>query len=113
MLTVVGQQNNFMKIEKNLIKLIKKSGLRGRGGAGFPVAKKWESVAAAISANKKQGTIIVNCSEGEPGVFKDAYILKNYLSDFFCGLREALNFFGNKNISHIYFFTKRISKKRK
>lgn len=105
MLTVAGQQNNFMKIEKDLIKLIKKSGLRGRGGAEFPVAKKWESVAAAISANKKQGTIIVNCSEGEPGVFKDAHILKNYLSDFFCGLREALNFFGKKNISHIYFFT--------
>lgn len=105
MLMAAGLRDNFMKAEKDLIKLIKKADLRGRGGADFPVAKKWENVATSISTSNKKGVIIVNCSEGEPGVFKDAYILKNHLADFFFGLREAVNFFGLENISHLYFFT--------
>lgn len=107
MLMVVGRPDNFMDTKKDIIKLIKKAGLRGRGGADFPVAKKWESVASAIVSSKKKTAIVINCSEGEPGVFKDAYILKNYLTDFFLGLREAINFFGKENISNIYFFTSR------
>ena len=105
MLMAAGQPDNFMNTKKDIIKLIKKADLRGRGGADFPVAKKWESVASAISSNKKKASIVVNCSEGEPGVFKDAYILENHLAEFFVGLREAVDFFGKENVSDIYFFT--------
>jgi NADH:ubiquinone oxidoreductase subunit F (NADH-binding) len=51
------------------------AGLRGRGGAGFPTARKWAAVrareAAAIPA-----TVVVNGAEGEPGSFKDRAILR-------------------------------------
>lgn len=88
-----------------IISTIKKANLRGRGGANFPVALKWQSVAKAIAENSKKGFIVVNCSEGEPGVFKDAYLLENHLDDCFAGLRVALEFFGANKISGIYFFT--------
>ena len=58
-----------------IIKKLEKAKLLGRGGASFPTSKKWEFV-KKISAKKKY--IVCNCSEGEPGVFKDGYILKNY-----------------------------------
>ena len=51
------------------------SGLRGRGGAGFPTGEKWKSVVA----NKPPGeplTVIVNAAEGEPGTWKDHAILR-------------------------------------
>lgn len=53
---------------------IKASGLRGRGGAGFPCGLKWEL------ARKSQGDekyVIANADEGEVGTFKDRYILEN------------------------------------
>ena len=90
---------------QKILNAIKKANLRGRGGADFPVALKWQSVANAILKNKQKAYIVVNCSEGEPGVFKDAYILENHLETFFVGLRGALDFFGVINISGIYFFT--------
>src|ERR1051325_11083620 len=51
------------------------SGLRGRGGAGFPTGRKWAAVAANESA-AAQPTIAVNASEGEPGSFKDRTLLR-------------------------------------
>lgn len=50
---------------------IKKSGLRGRGGAGFPTGEKWEC-AAKTAADKKY--FICNLDESEPGVYKDRTI---------------------------------------
>ncbi len=49
----------------NVINQIKTSGLRGRGGAGFPTATKWE---AARNANSSDGRkfVIMNADEGEP-----------------------------------------------
>jgi NADH:ubiquinone oxidoreductase subunit F (NADH-binding)/(2Fe-2S) ferredoxin len=52
---------------------IKKSGLRGRGGAGFPTGMKWEFTKQAPGAEKY---IICNADEGEPGTFKDRLILE-------------------------------------
>ncbi|MBL8777658.1 MAG: hypothetical protein JNK12_17075 [Acidimicrobiales bacterium] len=51
------------------------SGLRGRGGAGFPTATKWATVAANRSADLS-ATVVVNAAEGEPGTFKDRAILR-------------------------------------
>ena len=55
----------------DIIKIVKDSGLRGRGGAGFPTGLKWSFV-----PRDKQGAkyLICNNDEGEPGTFKDRYI---------------------------------------
>jgi len=55
-----------------VIRDIKASRLRGRGGAGFPTGMKWEF---ARSAPGDQRTLICNADEGEPGTFKDRVIL--------------------------------------
>ena len=51
------------------------SGLRGRGGAGFPTGRKWAAVAANESTAARP-SIVVNASEGEPGSFKDRMLLR-------------------------------------
>jgi NADP-reducing hydrogenase subunit HndC len=55
---------------------IEKSGLRGRGGAGFPTGRKWRS---ALSAVKKKGLpvyVVVNGDEGDPGAFMDCAVME-------------------------------------
>ncbi len=52
---------------------IKASGLRGRGGAGFPCGIKWEGARKAPGDEKY---VICNADEGEVGTFKDRYILE-------------------------------------
>ncbi len=59
---------------KGIIKVLGGKGLSGRGGAGFPTAKKWE-IAFDTKADEK--FIICNADEGEPGTFKDKFIIKN------------------------------------
>ena len=56
-----------------VIEEIKTSGLRGRGGAGFPCGLKWELARNAQSDDKY---VICNADEGEVGTFKDRYILE-------------------------------------
>jgi len=56
-----------------VIEEIKKSGLRGRGGGGFPTGKKWESTAMAPGQPKY---VIVNCDEGDPGAFMDRALME-------------------------------------
>jgi NADH-quinone oxidoreductase subunit F len=58
---------------EGVIEEIKKSGLIGRGGAGFPTAMKW---GFAHNAPGDQKYIICNADEGEPGTFKDRLILE-------------------------------------
>ena len=62
---------------------IKDSGLKGRGGAGFPVSTKWMLTAAA---NAEQKFIVCNADEGEPGTFKDRVLLLEYPSLVFEGM---------------------------
>ena len=56
-----------------VVEEVKRSGLRGRGGGGFPTGLKWEQTAQSPSEKKY---IICNASEGEVGAFKDRYILE-------------------------------------
>jgi len=62
---------------------VKESGLKGRGGAGFPTATKWMLTAAA-KADKKY--IVCNADEGEPGTFKDKVLLIEYPELVFEGM---------------------------
>ena len=55
-----------------VIDLVKASNLRGRGGAGFPAGMKWSFVP---KASDKPKYLCVNADEGEPGTFKDRYIM--------------------------------------
>ena len=58
-----------------LIQLLTDSGLRGRGGAGFPTGTKWQTIAENTSTEVPT-TVVVNAAEGEPGSFKDRAILR-------------------------------------
>lgn len=57
------------------IDLVDASGLRGRGGAGFPTGHKWRTIMANRSS-EVPATVVVNAAEGEPGTFKDRQILR-------------------------------------
>jgi NADH:ubiquinone oxidoreductase subunit F (NADH-binding)/NADPH-dependent glutamate synthase beta subunit-like oxidoreductase/(2Fe-2S) ferredoxin len=60
---------------KWIVNEVKNSGLRGRGGAGFPTGKKWEL--ASLSGNGKgEKYIICNCDEGDPGAYMDRSLLE-------------------------------------
>jgi NADH:ubiquinone oxidoreductase subunit F (NADH-binding) len=63
-----------MKPERVIAK-VRASGLRGRGGAGFPTGRKWRTVAQNGSP-VEPSTVVVNGAEGEPGTFKDRTILR-------------------------------------
>jgi NADH-quinone oxidoreductase subunit F len=52
---------------------VKRSNLRGLGGAGFPTGTKWSFIP---KANPKPKYLVINADEGEPGTFKDKYILE-------------------------------------
>ncbi len=54
---------------------VEASGLRGRGGAGFPTGTKWRTVAGNRSPELPT-SVVVNAAEGEPGTFKDRSILR-------------------------------------
>ncbi|MFZ2546872.1 MAG: NADH-ubiquinone oxidoreductase-F iron-sulfur binding region domain-containing protein [Candidatus Microthrix subdominans] len=58
-----------------VIAVIKASGLRGRGGAGFPTGVKWQTVLGNESFTAPT-SVVVNAAEGEPGTFKDRTLLR-------------------------------------
>ena len=60
------------KKPEELIEIVKKSGLRGRGGAGFPTGMKW----GFLAKNDKPRYLCVNADEGEPGTYKDRLIME-------------------------------------
>ncbi|HTL15603.1 MAG TPA: NuoF family protein [Patescibacteria group bacterium] len=60
--------------QKDLIEAIIKSGLRGRGGAGYPTGLKWATVAKTVSQLKY---VICNADEGDPGAFMDRSVLES------------------------------------
>ncbi len=56
----------------DVLDMAEQSGLRGRGGAGFPTGKKW----SFLPANKPLRYLVCNCDEAEPGTFKDHMLLE-------------------------------------
>ncbi len=76
------QEGGYRAVEKALTKMkpgevmdeVKKANLRGRGGAGFPAGVKWGFVPQKPDKPKY---LCVNADEGEPGTFKDRYIMSH------------------------------------
>ena len=58
-----------------IISEVLKSGLRGRGGAGFPTGKKWE-LARASTSDRGQKYVVCNADEGDPGAYMDRSLLE-------------------------------------
>jgi [NiFe] hydrogenase diaphorase moiety large subunit len=69
-----------------VIRAVKTSRLRGRGGAGFPTGMKWEFTRAAPGDRKY---IVCNADEGEPGTFKDRVLLTELPDRVFAGMTIA------------------------
>ena len=62
------------KDPQDIINIIKESGLRGRGGAGFSTGMKWDFMP---KSRDKQHYLVINADEGEPGTCKDRDIIRN------------------------------------
>ncbi len=78
---------------ENILFEMKDSGLKGRGGAGFPTATKWMLTAASIAEKK---FVVCNADEGEPGTFKDRVLLIEYPELVFDGMVVAGYTIGSK-----------------
>jgi len=63
----------FAEAPEDLVQLVKDSGLRGRGGAGFPTGMKWGFLAKGTG---RPTYLVVNADESEPGTFKDMELLE-------------------------------------
>jgi NADH:ubiquinone oxidoreductase subunit F (NADH-binding)/NADH:ubiquinone oxidoreductase subunit E len=70
---------------EELISIMENSGLRGLGGAGFPVGRKWR----IVSGQPAPRLMAVNIDEGEPGTFKDRYYLERDPHRFLEGMLIA------------------------
>jgi len=84
----------FKMTNDNIIKDILDSGLKGRGGAGFPTGLKWKYTAAEKEPDKY---IVCNADEGEPGTFKDREILDQVSYKVYGGMAIAGKAIGAKN----------------
>ena len=103
---------------KDITEEVKKSGLRGRGGAGFPTGMKWTFIPPN---NTKPVYLICNGDESEPGTFKDRYIVHQdphqlvegmVISGFAVGAHNGLSFTSARNFRKRRSSWRRRSKKR-
>jgi NADH-quinone oxidoreductase subunit F len=78
---------------ERVIEEIKRSGLRGRGGGGFPTGVKWEGVYKHPCPVKY---VCCNAAEGEPGTFKDRFLLRKNPYQMLEGLAIAIHAIGAK-----------------
>ena len=89
-LEVYRQHGGFMALEKaitsmkpdEVIEVVKGSGLRGRGGAGFPTGLKW----SFIDKDNWPHYVVANADESEPGTFKDREIMEGNPYQFLEGI---------------------------
>ena len=84
--------------QKKTLELIKSSGLSGRGGANFLTGQKWEFALA----NLKPRYLICNADEGEPGTFKDRFIIENNPELLIEGILIASYVLETDNNNYIY-----------
>ncbi|GAB4414565.1 MAG: NADH-quinone oxidoreductase subunit NuoF [Bacteriovoracaceae bacterium] len=68
-----------------IIEEVMASGLRGRGGAGFPTGKKWQ----LCKKFPGEHVVVCNADEGEPGTFKDRFLLTHHPEQAFIGMAIA------------------------
>lgn len=80
---------------ETVIATVQKSGIRGRGGAGFPTGLKWQ-LAAAAPAPEGRRFVLCNADEGEPGTFKDRVLLEDLADLVFEGMTIAGHAIGAK-----------------
>jgi len=87
-----------LKMEpKAIIEEVKASGLRGRGGAGFPTGMKW----SFLPANNEPRYLLCNADEGEPGTFKDRLMMERAPHQLIEGMIISAFAIGSKK-SYIY-----------
>jgi len=91
-------EKTLKKEPEEIIQDILDSGLRGRGGAGFPTGLKWKYTATEKDPVKY---IVCNADEGEPGTFKDRQILDEVPRKVFGGMAVASKAIGAKT-GYIY-----------
>lgn len=75
-LSMVGESSVASALRQrpeSVLETIQRSGLRGRGGAGFPAGTKW---ATTFQHDCPTRYVVANAAEGEPGTFKDRYLLR-------------------------------------
>jgi len=85
---------SLRKSNDEILKDILESGLRGRGGAGFPTGLKWKFTAQEESDEKY---VVCNADEGEPGTFKDREILSRVPHKVFGGMAICGKVIGAKH----------------
>ncbi len=66
----------FTMSPEQVVAEVDKSGIRGRGGAGFPTGRKWKSALAAIKKKGYPVYVVVNGDEGDPGAFMDCMLME-------------------------------------
>ncbi len=102
---VYRREGGYKSVEKaltmlpaDLVEEVKRSGLRGRGGAGFPTGLKWSFLA------KPEGVaryLVCNADESEPGTFKDRYLME-YIPHLLIEGMIVSSFALGSNVSYIY-----------
>ncbi len=70
---------------------IEQAGLRGRGGAGFPTARKWRGVRETAEHAGGRLSLVANAAEGEPGTYKDRTLIEQQPFAFLEGICIALH----------------------
>jgi NADH-quinone oxidoreductase subunit F len=102
---VYRREGGYKSVEKalkmqpnDIVEEVKKSGLRGRGGAGFPTGMKWSFLA------KPEGVaryLVCNADESEPGTFKDRYLME-FIPHLLIEGMIVSSFALGSNVSYIY-----------
>src|SRR6201996_8149402 len=82
----------------DIVEEVKKSGLRGRGGAGFPTGMKWSFLAKPEGVPRH---LVCNADESEPGTFKDRYLMEFHPHLFIEGLLIS-SFALGSNATYVY-----------
>ena len=93
-----GLRNALGMTPNDVIEVVKASGLKGRGGAGFPAGMKWQFV---VKNTPKPKYIVCNADESEPGTFKDHLLMERNPHLLFEGCLIACHAIGAK-VAYIY-----------